>query len=183
VIVDAARSSFAANGYDKSSLRGIARDAGVDPALVHHYFDGKAALFAETMAVPVNPAEVIARIIAGDRDRLGWRLVETFLTIWEPLERREAMVALARSSMTSEEAARMLREFLGREVFGRIAASTGAPDPQLRGALAASQMIGLVMARYVLRVPGLADTSPTELVERLGPVLQGYLVDEPRQRE
>jgi AcrR family transcriptional regulator len=182
-IVDAARSSFAAKGYDKASLRGIARDAGVDPALVHHYFDGKAALFAETMAVPVNPAEVIGRVLEGDRDRLGWRLVETFLTVWEPPERREALVALARSSMTSEEAARMLREFLGREVFGRVAASTGAADPQLRGALAASQMIGLVMARYVVRLPGLADASRAELVEHLGPVLQGYLVDESTQPE
>jgi AcrR family transcriptional regulator len=182
-IVDAARSSFAAKGYDKSSLRGIARDAGVDPALVHHYFDGKAALFAETMAVPVNPAEVIAHVIAGDRDRLGWRLVETFLAVWEPPERREAIVALARSSMSSEEAARMLREFLGREVFGRIAVSTGASDAQLRGALAASQMIGLVMARYVVRVPGLAEASPADLVEHLGPVLQGYLVDGSPQPE
>jgi AcrR family transcriptional regulator len=182
-IVDAARSSFAAKGYDKASLRGIARDAGVDPALVHHYFDGKAALFAETMAVPVNPAEVIGRVLEGDRDRLGWRLVETFLTVWEPPERREALVALARSSMTSEEAARMLREFLGREVFGRVAASTGAADPQLRGALAASQMIGLVMARYVVRLPGLADASRAELVEHLGPVLQRYLVDEPPRPE
>lgn len=182
-IVDAARSSFAAKGYDKSSLRGIARDAGVDPALVHHYFDGKAALFAETMAVPVNPAELIARIIAGEQDRLGWRVVETFLSVWEPPERREALVALVRSSMTSEEAARMLREFLGREVFGRIASSTGAPDPQLRGALAASQMIGLVIARYVVRVPGLVDASRVDLVEHLGPVIQSYLVDAPPRRE
>jgi len=182
-IVDAARSSFAAKGYDKTSLRGIARDAGVDPALVHHYFAGKAALFAETMAVPVNPAEVIGRVLDGDRERLGWRLVETFLAVWEPPERREALVALVRSSMTSDEAARMLREFLGREVFGRLAASTGAADPQLRGALAASQMIGLVIARYVVRVPGLAEASRAELIERLGPVLQGYLVDEPGRQE
>jgi AcrR family transcriptional regulator len=167
-IVDAARKSLAAKGYDKTSMRGIAREAGVDPALVHHYFDGKAALFAETMAVPVNPAEVIGRVLEGDRDRLGWRLVETFLTVWEPPERREALVALARSSMTSEEAARMLREFLGREVFGRVAAS---------------QMIGLVMARYVVRLPGLADASRAELVEHLGPVLQRYLVDEPPRPE
>ncbi len=177
-IVDAARSSFAAKGYDKASLRGIARDAGVDPALVHHYFDGKAALFAETMAVPVNPSEVIERVLEGDQERLGWRLVDTFLTVWEPPERREALVALVRSSMTSEEAARMLREFLGREVFGRIATSTGAADPQLSGSLAASQMIGLVIARYVVRVPGVATASRAELIERLGPVLQGYLVDD-----
>src|SRR6478735_1856833 len=177
-IVDAARKSFAAKGYDKASMRGIAREAGVDPALVHHYFEGKAALFAETLDVPVNPAELIEHITAGDVDRLGWRIVETFLTVWEPPERRDALVALVRSSMTSEEAARMLRE-----VFGRIAASTGAPDPQLRGALAASQMIGLVVARYVIRVPALADATPEELVERIGPVLQHHLVDRVPEQE
>ncbi|GAA5031344.1 TetR family transcriptional regulator [Terrabacter aeriphilus] len=176
-IVEAARKSFAAKGYDKSSLRGIAREAGVDPALVHHYFDGKAALFAETMAVPVNPVELIERVLEGGHERLGWRLVETFLTVWEPPESRESLVALVRSATTSEEAARMLREFLGREVFGRLAAAAGAEDAQLRGALAASQMIGVVMARYVVRVPGLAEATRAELVERLGPVLQGYLVD------
>jgi hypothetical protein len=77
----------------------------------------------------------------------------------------------------------MLREFLGREVFGRIAASTGAADPQLSGSLAASQMIGLVIARYVVRVPGVATASRAELIERLGPVLQGYLVDDSRRLE
>ncbi|MGO4598961.1 TetR/AcrR family transcriptional regulator [Terrabacter sp. 2RAF25] len=176
-ILHAARKSFAAKGYDKTSLRGIAREAGVDPALVHHYFDGKAALFAETLDVPVNPAELIERIMAGDVDRLGWRIVETFLGVWEPPERRDALIALVRSSMTSEEAARMLREFLGREVFGRVAASTGVPDPQLRGALAASQMIGLVVARYVIKVPALADATREQLIERIGPVLQHHLVD------
>jgi AcrR family transcriptional regulator len=178
VILEAARKSFAAKGYDKASMRGIAREAGVDPALVHHYFEGgKAALFVETLDVPVNPAELVDRIVAGDVDRLGWRIVETFLSVWEPPERRDALVALVRSSMTSEEAARMLREFLGREVFGRVAASTGAPDPQLRGAFAASQVLGLIVGRYVLRLPGLADATREELVERIGPVLQLHLVD------
>lgn len=177
-ILEAARKSFAAKGYDKASIRGIAREAGVDPALVHHYFEGgKAALFVETLEVPVNPAELIGQITAGDPDRLGWRIVETFLTVWEPPERRDALVALVRSSMTSDEAARMLREFLGREVFGRVAASTGAPDPQLRGALAASQVLGLVVGRYVLRLPALVEATREELVERLGPVLQLHLVD------
>jgi AcrR family transcriptional regulator len=183
VIVDAARKSFAAKGYDQASMRGIAREAGVDPALVHHYFEGKAGLFAATLDVPVDPVGLVARIVSGDVDRLGWRIVETFLTVWEPPERRDALVALVRSSMTSDEAARMLREFLGREVFGRIAASTGAADPQLRGALAASQMLGLVVARYVIRVPGLAEATREELVERIGPVLQQHLVDRLTERE
>ena len=182
-IVDAARSSFAAKGYDKASLRGIARDAGVDPALVHHYFDGKAALFAETMAVPVNPSELIERVLDGDRERLGWRLVDTFLTVWEPPERRDGLVALVRSSLTSEEAARMLREFLGREVFGRIASSTGAADPQLSGVsrrLADDRPGDRALCRA--RARG-GDREPAELIDRLGPVLQGYLVDEPRRPE
>jgi AcrR family transcriptional regulator len=178
VILEAARKSFAAKGYDKASMRGIAREAGVDPALVHHYFEGgKAALFVETLDVPVNPAELIDRVMAGGVDRLGWRIVETFLTVWEPPERRDVLVALVRSSMTSDEAARMLREFLGREVFGKVAASTGAPDPQLRGALAASQVLGLIVGRYVIRLPALVDATREELVERLGPVLQQHLVD------
>src|SRR6478735_1920965 len=163
VIVDAARKSFAAKGYDKASMRGIAREAGVDPALVHHYFEGKAGLFAATLDVPVDPAELIARITSGDVDRLGWRIVETFLTVWEPPQRRDALVALVRSAMTSEDAARVLREFLGREVFGRVAAAFGSPDVQLRGGLVASQVIGLVVMRYVLRMPGIADASPDEL--------------------
>ncbi|WP_374968036.1 TetR family transcriptional regulator [Terrabacter sp. BE26] len=183
-ILEAARRSFAAKGYDKASMRGIAREAGVDPALVHHYFEGgKAALFVETLDVPVNPTQLIDHLLTGDVDRLGWRIVDTFLTVWEPAERRDALVALVRSSMTSEEAARMLREFLGREVFGRVAASTGVPDPQLRGALAASQVLGLVVARYVVRLPALVDATREELVERLGPVLQHHLVDRPTTPE
>ena len=183
-ILEAARKSFAAKGYDKASMRGIAREAGVDPALVHHYFEGgKAALFVETLDVPVNPARLIDHLLDGDVDRLGWRIVDTFLTVWEPPERRDALVALVRSSMTSEEAARMLREFLGREVFGRVAASTGVPDPQLRGALAASQVLGLVVGRYVVRLPALVDATREELVERLGPVLQHHLVDRPTPPE
>ena len=176
-IIDAARRSFAAQGYDKASLRGIARDAGVDPALVHHYFAGKAELFAETMDLPVNPTPIIERLMAGDPARLGWRIIETFLAVWDPPERREALVALIRSASSSDEASRMLREFVTREVFGRIAASVGARDAELRAGLAASQVIGLAFMRYVVRAPGLAEASNEEIVARLGPVLQRHLVD------
>lgn len=175
-IVEAARAEFAAKGYDKASLRGIARVAGVDPALVHHYFDGKAALFAEMLGAPIDPAVVFDRVFAGDPDRLGWRLAETFLAVWDPPERRAGLLALVRSSMTSDEAAALLREFLTREVFSRVTAATGAPDAQLRAAMASSQLIGMVVMRYVLRVPGLADASVAEVVGRLGPVLQQHLL-------
>jgi AcrR family transcriptional regulator len=176
-IISAARGQFAAKGYDKASIRGIARDAGVDPALVHHYFAGKAQLFAETMDVSLDPAAVVARIFEGDRARLGWRVVETFLLVWDPPERRETLAALLRSSMTSDEGARLLREFLSREVFGRIAAATGVPDPELRGSLAGAQMLGVAVMRYVLKVPAIVAVPNEVLVERLGPVLHAHLVD------
>lgn len=178
-IISAARGQFAAKGYDKASIRGIARDAGVDPALVHHYFAGKAQLFAETIDVSVDPAAIVGRIFEGDRARLGWRVVETFLLVWDPPERRESLAALLRSSMTSDEGARVLREFLSREVFGRIAAATGVPDPQLRGSLAGAQMLGVAVMRYVLKLPALVEVPNEVIVERLGPVLQAQLVDSP----
>lgn len=177
-IIEAARSSFAAQGYDRPSLRGIARAAAVDPALVHHYFKGgKAELFSETLAVPINPAELVERIISGAPDRLGRRVIETFLGVWDAPERRETLTALIRSSMTTDESARMLREYLGREVFGRIASATGVADPELRGALAASQVVGMAIMRYIVKVPALVDASTNQIVARLGPVLQHYLVD------
>lgn len=177
-IVEVARSSFAAKGYDRASLRGIAREAGVDPALVHHYFKGgKAELFAETLAVPINPAALVDRIIAGDPARLGWRVIETFLAVWDAPERRESLVALIRSSMTSDDSARMLREYLGREIFGRIASAGNAPDPQRRGELAASQVVGMAVMRYVVKLPVLAAASDEQIIADLGPVLQHYLVD------
>ncbi len=177
-IIEAARSSFAAKGYDRASLRGIARDAAVDPALVHHYFKGgKAELFAETLAVPINPAALVARIISGESDRLGWRVIETFLAVWDAPERRETLTALIRSSMTTDESARMLREYLGREVFGRIASASGVSDPELRGVLAASQVVGMAVMRYIVKVPALVEASNEQIVALLGPVLQHHLVD------
>lgn len=176
-IIEAARHEFAAKGYDRASLRGIARVAEVDPALVHHYFAGKANLFAETLDVPIDPATLLQRVLTGPRDRIGWRLIETFLLVWDPPERRASLVALLRSSVTSEEGARVLREFVGREIFGRVVAATGGSDPQLRGTLAASQVLGMAIMRYVVRAPALAEASNEQIVERLGPIMQQHLVD------
>ncbi len=177
-IVDAARKSFAAKGYDRTSLRGIARDVGVDPALVHHYFEGgKGELFTTTQSVQLNPAAMVERIATGDRSRIGWRAVETFISVWDAPERRDVLVGLIRTGVATDDGARMLREFLTREVFGRIAQAAGAEDPQLRGSLAASQLIGLAVMRYVIRAPAIVGLTDEQVVAHFGPVIQLHLVD------
>jgi AcrR family transcriptional regulator len=176
-ILDAARAEFSAKGYDASSLRAIARLAEVDPALVHHYFDGKAALFVEAMSIPVNPLLLIEALLAGPREHVGARLAATFFDIWDSPEGRERLVALIRSAVSHEDAARMLREFLAREVFAKVALSMDVPQPHLRAGMAAAQMIGLAMMRYVIGFEPIVHASTEEIVALVAPTLQRYLAD------
>ena len=174
-IVEAARAELAAKGYDGTSLRGVARAAGVDPALVHHYFDGKAAVFAAAMEVPVDPRDVVDGILEAPDDRLGESLVRGFLHLWDSPAGRERIAALLRSAATHDDPMTLLRQFLLHEVFGRVAGRVGPQDLERRAALVATQMIGLAFARYVAGLPGVADAEPDELVAAVGPVIQRYL--------
>lgn len=176
-ILDAARAEFSAKGYDACSLRAIARLAEVDPALVHHYFDGKAALFVESMSLPVNPSFLVDAILAGPREQVGERLAGTFFEIWDSPQGRERLVALIRSAVSNEDAARMLREFLVREVFGKVAASMDVPQPHLRAGMAAAQMVGVAMMRYVIGYEPVVRASTEEIVALVAPTLQRYLAD------
>lgn len=180
-IVTAARVEFAESGYDATSLRAIARRAGVDPALVHHYFDGKPELFAAVMDVPVDPVVLVDRVLAGPREQVGEALVRTFLDVWDSPEGRPRFQALIRSAVSHEQATRMLREFLTREIFGRVTSSLAGDGAatealELRAGLAASQMIGVAMMRYVVEFPAVVAASHDELVAWLGPTLQRYLL-------
>ena len=174
-ILGAARQAFAQQGYTAASIRGIAREAGVDPALVHHYFGGKAGLFAATQDVPVNPAEVLGQVVEGDPDGAGERLVRLFLQVWDSPDGRLRLVGLLTAAATHEDAARTLREFLSREVFGRVVVALDSDHPEERGALVASQLVGLAMARYVVRLPPLADAEPADVVRWVAPTIQLYL--------
>jgi AcrR family transcriptional regulator len=174
-ILAAAREEFARRGFDGTTLRGIARAAGVDPRLVHHYFDGKDAVFTAAFEIPVRPQDVLEPVLGPGPDGIGERLVRMFLSVWDTPVGRQRIVALLSASVTSEAGARMLREFLAREVFGRVAARLGRDDPELRASLAVSQMMGLVVARYVVVVEPLASAEPEELVELIAPTLQAYL--------
>jgi AcrR family transcriptional regulator len=174
-IVGAARVEFAERGYDATSLRAVARRAGVDPALVHHYFDDKAMLFAATQRLHVNPTTQIEAALRGDPAGTGERVVRFFLTTWDSPEGRPRITALVSAASTHPDAARTLREFLAREVFGRVVSALGSDRAELRGSLVASQLVGLAMARYVIGVPPLSDADAEDVVRWLGPTVQRYL--------
>jgi len=174
-ILAAARESFTASGYDQASIRDIARRAAVDPALVHHYFGTKQELFTEAVELPVDLVAVVEAFVRGDRDRIGERIVGLMLSVWDSRTDRSPLIALIRSAVTSENAARMLREFMVSVLFVRLAEALRAPDAPLRASLAASQMMGLLIARYVVRVEPLASAPATQLVAAIGPNIQRYL--------
>jgi AcrR family transcriptional regulator len=180
-ILAAAREEFATKGFDGTTLRGIARLAGVDARLVHHYFEGKDAVFTAAFEIPVRPQDVLEPVLAPGPDGIGERLVRMFLSVWDSPPGRQRIVALLSASLTSEAGARMLREFLASEVFGRIVAhlhsEDGSGDAEIRASLAVSQMMGLVVARYVVGVEPLASLPPEDVVAFLAPTLQAYLTE------
>ncbi|QXJ23518.1 TetR/AcrR family transcriptional regulator [Actinomadura graeca] len=172
-ILAVARDLFAEKGYDGASLRAIARAAGVDPALVHHFFGNKEGVFIEAMRFPVDPAVVLPRVLASPRDRLGETMIRTFLEVWGDPDRRAPILAMLRSAMTNERAAALMREFITSALFGRIGQATGVP--LLNAQAAAGQMIGLMILRYVLQVEPIASATEDELVTLMAPTLQIYL--------
>ncbi len=185
-IIAAARSEFAQRGYDGTSMRAVARGAGVDPRMVHHYFDGKSDLFAEVLAFPANPAVLVERIAAAPRSQLGETLARVFLSVWDTPEGRQRFAAMFAAAAAQEEHARMVREFVGHEILRRVVETLQVDDErpadvgplEVRVALGAAQLIGMGVLRYVVRVPALADASVDEIVAVLGPTLQAHLLPE-----
>ncbi|MFD8014838.1 TetR family transcriptional regulator [Streptomyces sp. NPDC058955] len=176
-ILEAARTQFAERGYDKTSVRGIAKAAGVDPALVHHYFGTKDEVFAAAIEVSFEPALVVPAIIDGPREAVGERLARFFIGVWENPVTRAPLLAIIRSAVTHDAAATVLRSFVLRRLLERIAAALAVPDPEFRAELAASHMIGIAILRYVIRVEPLASADPERIVAEVAPTLQRYLTE------
>jgi AcrR family transcriptional regulator len=174
-ILAASRGAFAELGYDRATIRGIAAEADVDPALVLHYFTSKEQLFGAALEIPVEPAVVLERATAAAPDEAGEAVVRAFLEAWEPLDSRQRLVAMVRSAMTNEVALGMVREYLGRRVFGPITQVLGLPDAELRANLVGAQFIGLAVMRYISLIEPLASASIDELVAAVGPTVQRYL--------
>jgi AcrR family transcriptional regulator len=174
-ILSAARQAFGRHGYDGATVRGIAGQAGVDPALVHHFFGTKQGLFVAAMDFPVDPASVLPGLLGPGIEGLGERLVRFVLSVCEPSQGPNPFIAMIRGAVSHEESAALLREFIGREVLGRVAAAVAMPDPQLRATLVGSQMVGLAMARYIVRIEPLASAGIETVVSAVAPTVQRYL--------
>jgi AcrR family transcriptional regulator len=179
-ILSAARAQFAEHGYDGATIRAIARTAGVDPALVHHFYGSKESLFAAAMQLPFVPSEVITAALTQDEPggSLGTHMVRSALSVWESAEVRDSFQAMLRSALTSERAADTLREFIAEAILRPVASVADGGDAErtpFRASLVAAQMLGLALSRYVLRFGPVAAASADDLAAAVGPVIDRYL--------
>jgi len=179
-VLDAARRAFAARGYEAASLRAIATDAGVDPGMVRHFFGSKAGLFQAALELPVDVERLVPMLLADGLDGIGERLVRFFLSVFDSAADRNPFISLMRSAVTHEESARMFREFVTEQLLGKVAAALGAPDARLRASFVGSQMAGLVLMRYVIRLEPLASADQDTVVAFVGPTVQRYLTGDLR---
>ena len=190
-ILDAARRSFAARGYDGTTIRGVAADARVNPALVHHFYGTKEGLFAAAMKLPVLPSDLLSRAFSAARDRfgddfeahLGEVMVGTMLRAWDVTEVRTAFLGLLRTAATTDRGLAMLREFITSTILASMVRAAGLADHaegRYRAALVGSQVVGLGFTRYLLRLEPIASASTEDLVAAIGPTVQRYLTGDLR---
>jgi AcrR family transcriptional regulator len=172
-ILGAARAAFAARGYERTTIRAVAAQAGVDASMVMRYFRSKAGLFtaAVTMDLPVPD---LRSVPAGRRGEL---LARTFISRWEDPARDDELMALLRTAATSEVVAEQLQAVLSQQVIEPIAALGDARAAE-RGTLIAAQLLGVALCRYILRFDPLASLSADDLVAAVAPSVQRYLSDD-----
>jgi len=178
VILEAARASFAEDGYEKVSLRSIARRAGVDPALVHHYFSGKPALFVEVLHMGRDPRGIVEEIANDGSPGHGARLVRAFLAQWERLggeDRNAPFVNLVQAVAASPHAADGLREFLTERVWSKTVGDADPAVAELRRALVSAQLFGLAWDRYLMRLEPFASATIDEIARWVGPGVEAAM--------
>ncbi|GAA0654522.1 TetR family transcriptional regulator [Streptomyces thermocarboxydovorans] len=175
-ILDAAREVFSERGYEKASVRGIAKAAGVDSALVHHYFGTKEQVFEAAVEVAFAPALAMRdAVVTGPIEEAGERMTRILLGLWENPVTRAPLLAIVRSAMNNEAAAAVFRRLVAGQLLRHIAARVDLPDAELRAELAAAQLVGVAMIRYVIKVEPLASADPEQIIRRVAPVVQGHL--------
>jgi AcrR family transcriptional regulator len=177
-ILEAARTTFSDTGYDRATIRRIASAARVDPALVIHYFGNKENLFAAAVKLPLAPEQAFEQIFEGPPNEIGLRLARLFFGIWEIPETREALIGQLRMALTIGRPPPM-RDFLADAILKRVEKGVELPDARLRVELAASNLVGVAVIRYVLRLEPLASTPITRLIEEIAPRISSYLAGDP----
>jgi AcrR family transcriptional regulator len=171
-ILVAARSQFAARGYSGTTIRGIAAEAGVNPALVHHFFGSKDQVFVAALGLPFNPATLVDTVLDGPRDETAERILRLFLGLWNEERTRQPFLAVIRTVTTNPEVAAQLRQFMQTAVLAKVSAALGVPA--LRLTAVASHMMGLAVVRYILAAEPMASATDDEVVALVAPVLQHY---------
>ena len=179
-ILAAARAAFAERGFEGASIRDIAARAGVDGALIHHYFGSKQQLFLAASEFPFDPAELVPRILAGPRETMGERLVMSVVGLWDRPEVQLLLLGIIRSAATAPVAAGMARRLLADGPFLALARAVDMPDAEVRANLAGTQLIGLALARYVIGLEPVASMTPEALAAAVGPTIGRYLTGDLR---
>lgn len=177
-ILTNARELFARNGIDKTSIRAIAAAAGVDAALVHHYFGTKQQLFAAAIHIPIDPMTVLVPLRQTPIDELGRVIPTILLPLWDS-EMGPGLVATLRSLLAGSDVS-LVRSFLQEVIAAEIAPRVDNPpgSGRLRVQFVASQLVGVVMARYIIGLEPFASLPPEQIAETIGPNLQRYLTGE-----
>ena len=167
---------FGERPYAEVSTTDIARSAGVARGLINHYFGTKKDLFLAATALPVDPSLIVQGLLAGGTDGLGHRLVGALVGVWDS-PTGTPLLAAVRGAFADDARTDALRQFLVTEVLGKVGATLDVPRPEadLRVSLAASQLVGLITARYLLRIPPLAEATAAVVVAAIGPTIQHYL--------
>lgn len=175
-ILDAARELFAAGGFSGTSVRAVAAKAGVDPALVHHYFGTKDELFVAALALPVDLRQVLVPVVAAGPDGAAERLLRAFLSVWDDPALQLPLIGLARR-LLDPSGGELMRDGFLQVVIGPLGAALGIDEPQRRMPVVASQVVGLILMRYLLEVEPLASMPADQVVGTFAPTIQRYLTD------
>lgn len=171
-ILDEARAAFASEGYAGTSLRQVARTAGVDPALVVHFFDSKAGLFIAAMRWPFDPATEVVAVTADGPDQVGHHLVRAFVGHWEDEQQRSPILDLLHAATADPRSAATFRDFLQDQLLFPLVERLGLDHPALRANLISTQLVGLGMTRYVLRIAPFADAPADDVIALVGNLVQ-----------
>jgi AcrR family transcriptional regulator len=175
-VLAAAKRRFAAEGYEKTTLRAIARDAHVDPSMVLYLFGSKEELFRESLRLILDPDVLVAALTGTDDADIGTRMVRTYLQMWETPDNAASMRAMLQSATSNSDAQEAFRGFMQNYVLTAVSGALGGGEhARLRAMLGASQLVGVAMLRYIMEVPPLATLSGDEVVRLIAPTVTRYL--------